>query len=77
MEIIYREESYAIMGACFEVYKEKGVAFLKVFIKSAWLLSLVCNKFRSLLNFHSRSVTKVNHFSNGMCLTLSALTRSS
>ncbi len=26
-EIIYREESYKIMGACFEVYKEKGCGF--------------------------------------------------
>ena len=24
MKIVYREESYAIMGACFEVYKEMG-----------------------------------------------------
>ena len=28
-ELIYREESYAIMGACFEVYKEKGCGFLE------------------------------------------------
>lgn len=27
--LIYREESYAIMGACFEVYKEKGCGFLE------------------------------------------------
>jgi GxxExxY protein len=27
--IIYKEESYAIMGACFEVYKEKGCGFLE------------------------------------------------
>jgi GxxExxY protein len=26
-EIIYKDESYAIMGACFEVYKEKGCGF--------------------------------------------------
>jgi len=26
-EIIYRDESYRIMGACFEVYKEKGCGF--------------------------------------------------
>lgn len=26
-EIIYREESYKIMGACFEVYKAKGCGF--------------------------------------------------
>jgi len=29
MEVIYKEESYAIMGACFEVYKEKGCGFLE------------------------------------------------
>ena len=27
--IIYKEESYGIMGACFEVYKEKGCGFLE------------------------------------------------
>ena len=29
MELIFKEESYAIMGACFEVYKEKGCGFLE------------------------------------------------
>lgn len=29
MNIIYREESYRIIGACFEVYKEKGSGFLE------------------------------------------------
>lgn len=28
-EIVYAEESYRIMGACFEVYKEKGCGFLE------------------------------------------------
>lgn len=28
-ELIYRDESYRIMGACFEVYKEKGCGFLE------------------------------------------------
>jgi GxxExxY protein len=28
-DIIYREESYQIVGACFEVYKEKGCGFLE------------------------------------------------
>jgi len=27
--IVYKEESYRIMGACFEVYKEKGCGFLE------------------------------------------------
>ena len=29
MNIIYKDESYAIIGACFEVYKEKGCGFLE------------------------------------------------
>jgi GxxExxY protein len=29
MEIVYKEESYRIMGACFEVYKEMGRGFLE------------------------------------------------
>jgi GxxExxY protein len=28
-DIIYREESYKILGACFEVYKEMGCGFLE------------------------------------------------
>jgi GxxExxY protein len=28
-EILYRDESYSIMGACFEVYNEKGPGFLE------------------------------------------------
>ena len=29
MAIIYKEDSYKIMGACFEVYKEMGCGFLE------------------------------------------------
>lgn len=29
MNIIYKAESFEIMGACFEVYKEKGAGFLE------------------------------------------------
>jgi GxxExxY protein len=29
MEVVYKEESYALMGACFEVYNEKGCGFLE------------------------------------------------
>jgi GxxExxY protein len=29
MSIVYKDESYAIMGACFEVYKEKGCGFVE------------------------------------------------
>jgi len=29
MKILFKEESYKIMGACFEVYKEMGCGFLE------------------------------------------------
>ena len=29
MEIVLKEESYRVMGACFEVYKERGCGFLE------------------------------------------------
>ena len=28
-DILYKDESYRIIGACFEVYKEKGSGFLE------------------------------------------------
>ena len=27
--IVYKEESFLLMGACFEVYREKGCGFLE------------------------------------------------
>jgi hypothetical protein len=29
MELLYKDESYAIIGACFEVYIEKGNGFVE------------------------------------------------
>ena len=29
MELLYKDESYEIIGACFEVYKEKGNGFVE------------------------------------------------
>ena len=29
VEILFKDESYQIMGACFEVYKDKGAGFLE------------------------------------------------
>ncbi|HVS54334.1 MAG TPA: GxxExxY protein [Opitutaceae bacterium] len=39
-EILYREESYRIMGACFEVYKEKGCGFLEAVFQECLELEL-------------------------------------
>jgi GxxExxY protein len=40
VELIYPEESYAIMGACFEVYKEKGCGFLEAVYQECLELEL-------------------------------------
>ena len=29
MDIVYKDEGYAIMGGCFEVYKEMGSGFVE------------------------------------------------
>jgi GxxExxY protein len=29
MDVLFKDESYQIMGACFEVYKEKGCGFVE------------------------------------------------
>jgi GxxExxY protein len=39
-ELIYREESYQIIGACFEVYKEKGCGFLEAVYQESLELEL-------------------------------------
>jgi GxxExxY protein len=38
--VIYKDESYAIMGACFEVYKEKGCGFLEAVYQECLELEL-------------------------------------
>ena len=48
-EIIYKKESHAIIGACFEVYNEKGSGFL-----NAWASNLSTSGFRQSLNHRYR-----------------------
>jgi hypothetical protein len=38
-ELIYPEESYCIMGACFEVYKEKGCGFLEAVYQECFVVA--------------------------------------
>lgn len=40
-EIIYREESYKIIGACFEVYKQKGCGFTEPIYQECLALEFV------------------------------------
>ncbi|HTB84874.1 MAG TPA: GxxExxY protein [Candidatus Sulfotelmatobacter sp.] len=42
--IIYKLESYEIMGACFEVYKEKGNGFLEPVYQECLELELAARK---------------------------------
>jgi GxxExxY protein len=39
--ILYREESYKIMGACFEVYKEMGSGFLEAVYQECLEIELI------------------------------------
>jgi GxxExxY protein len=50
-EIIYKEESYSIIRACFEVYKEMGCGFLEPVYQECLELEL---QFQSIV-FRARS----------------------
>jgi GxxExxY protein len=39
-DIVYKDESYRIMGACFEVYKDKGCGFLELVYQECLELEL-------------------------------------
>ena len=40
MELIYKDEAYAIVGACFEVYNELGCGFLEAVYQEALEIEL-------------------------------------
>lgn len=40
MKLIHEEETYAILGACFEVYKERGCGFLEAVYQECLELEL-------------------------------------
>jgi hypothetical protein len=43
-EIIYKKESYAIIGACFEVYNEKGCGFLEPVYQECLGIEFECQR---------------------------------
>src|SRR5262245_21672491 len=43
-DILYKEESYAIVGACFAVYNEKGCGFLEPVYQECCEIELACQK---------------------------------
>jgi GxxExxY protein len=44
MSVLYREESYQIMGACFEVYKDKGPGYLEAVYQECLGLEFTAQK---------------------------------
>lgn len=40
MDLLYKEESYAVIGACFEVYNDKGCGFLEAVYQECLELEL-------------------------------------
>ena len=44
MEIAYKEESYQIVGACFEVYKEMGGGFLETVYQECLEIELLAQQ---------------------------------
>jgi GxxExxY protein len=67
MELIYKEESYAVIGACFEVYNDKGCGFLEAVYQECLVLEL---GFRGIpfdpsselkLDYRGRTLKKTYH----------------
>jgi len=54
VEIVYKDESYAIMGACFEVYREMGSGFLEAVYQECLEKEFASQKivFRSQAQLH-------------------------
>jgi GxxExxY protein len=65
VEIIYQEESYKIMGACFEVYKEMGCGFLESVFQECLGLELAAQDIpfrpqaRLLLSYKSQRLEQI------------------
>jgi GxxExxY protein len=56
-ELIFREQSYEILGSCFEVYKEKGCGFLEAVYQEC--LELEFNRMK--IPFTSRTPLKLEY----------------
>ena len=49
--LIWKDESYAILGACFAVYKDKGCGFLEPVYHECLEIELVDEHWAQLLNY--------------------------
>ena len=73
MDILYKEESYRIMGACFEVYKELGCGFLEAVYQECMQIELALQQisFRSqaaLVLRYKGHVLKQEYIPDFICL---------
>ena len=57
MSLVYEEETYKILGACFEVYKEKGCGFLEAVYQECLEIEFEIQQFL----FHSRSELQLTY----------------
>jgi GxxExxY protein len=63
-EIIYKQESYAIVGACFEVYNEKGCGFLEPVYQECLGIEFECQQIPAIgkpsltLSYRGRTLTQ-------------------
>ncbi len=61
-ELVFKEESYRIVGACFEVYKEKGSGFLEAVYQECLAIEFgdqnipFCEKPRLRLEYKGRTL---------------------
>jgi len=66
-EIIYKEESYRIIGACFEVYNEKGCGFLEPVYQECLGIEFEYQRIAAIakpsltLSYRSRILTQFYH----------------
>ena len=57
MGLLYEEESYRVLGACFEVYKEKGPGFLEPVYQECLAIEFEL----SGISFRSRAELKLEY----------------
>lgn len=52
-DIVFKEESYKVMGACFEVYKEKGCGFVEPVYQECLVIEF---EIQDIPNFEQREL---------------------
>ncbi len=77
MDIVYKDESYCIMGACFEVYKEMGCGFLESVYQECLALEFGFQDITFRQQVELELSYKRNLLTQNMCRTSFAFIRSS